>query len=134
MPESSRDRIEYLTAERIAKATRLSRIAWCVNMACVAAAVTGGMWFVSMLMVSDPEAPEVQLMTDIATMMGFFIIAAILLMGAGLTRYHARVETHHLELKLAVERVEERVVALEKRLEGGGAGSKPGEPSGGSGG
>ncbi len=134
MPGSSRDRTEYLTAERVAKAWLLFRIAWCVNMACVAVAVTGGMWFVSMLMVSDPEAPEVQLMTDIATMMGFFIIAAILLMGAGLTRYHARVEAEHLELKLAVQRVEERVVALQASLEGGGAGSKPSGPSGGSGG
>lgn len=134
MSKPSPDQMEYLTAERIAKATRLSRIEWCVNMACVAVAVTGGMWFVSMLMVGDPEAPEVQLMTDLAAMMGFFIIAAILLMGAGLTRYHARVEAHHLELKLAVLRVEERVVALEKRLEGGGAASRPGGPSEGSGG
>lgn len=134
MSKPSPDQMEYLTAERVAKVTRLSRIEWCVNMACVAAAVTGGMWFVSMLMVGDPETPEVQLVTDLGAMMGFFIIAAILLMGAGITRYHARVEAHHLELKLAVLRVEARVVALEERLEGGGAASRPGGPSEGSGG
>lgn len=115
---SEEQQIERLTAERGAITWRLFHIGWYVNLACVAAAVMGAMWFVKMLMISGSDAPVLQTLIDVSAMMGFFIIAAILLMGAGLSRYQARLEGQHLELKLAIRRVSERVAAIQARLDG----------------
>jgi hypothetical protein len=42
---------------------------------------------------------------DMMVMMGLVVIASVLLMGAGISRYQARLEGQHLELKMAIKKI-----------------------------
>jgi hypothetical protein len=83
------------------------------------AAILAALYFFIRIMAgSEPN------LYDTVMMMSFVILGAILLMGAGLSRYQARLEGQHLELKKTIIAVGERLSALESE------GERKGEPAG----
>ena len=102
--------MERLTEERGERTWRWFHIGWYINFFCVIAFL-GAAWCFLLQVASGASQVAGTEGIDIALMMGFSVIAAVLLMGAGVSRYQARTEGQHLELKMAINRL---AAALEK--------------------
>ena len=100
--------MERLTEERGERTWRLFHFVWYVNLAAVAAALGGAIYMFKRVLETSASSPE----ADATLMMGFLVVASVLLMGAGISRYQARLEGQHLELKLAISKLTSTVEAL----------------------
>ncbi|MCP4639983.1 MAG: hypothetical protein GY851_06110 [bacterium] len=108
--------MERLTEERGNRTWKLYHIGWYINLLAFLGAVACGFWFLWQV-VSGGSGEETAQLTDITVMSGLFVIAAVLLLGAGISRYQARLEGQHLELKLAINKL---AAAVEKTKSGAG--------------
>ena len=100
--------MERLTKHGGARTWRLFRIGWYINLALVIFVLLVSAYYLFAAESSEPEAS-----VDNTVMMGaMLIVATILLMGAGISRYEARLEGQHLELKLALNKVIAEIEAL----------------------
>ncbi|HOE66176.1 MAG TPA: hypothetical protein PLO62_06590 [Candidatus Hydrogenedentes bacterium] len=105
--------MERLTRERANRTWRLFKVGWYANIAlfllwlALSALFFYKMWFG----LTDHY--------DTATtmMMAFFILACMMLMGAGISRYQARLESQHLEIRTAIRRITEELDKLRALLE-----------------
>ncbi|MFB3904982.1 MAG: hypothetical protein ACE15E_16140 [Acidobacteriota bacterium] len=104
--------MERLTDKRGARSWFLYHLGWYLNLLLVLAVLVAALYFFVRIM----SGSETELY-DAVMMMSFVILAAILLMGAGLSRYQARLEGQHLELKKTIVALGERVSALEPEEE-----------------
>ncbi|MBN2307841.1 MAG: hypothetical protein JXR94_02655 [Candidatus Hydrogenedentes bacterium] len=100
--------MERLTEERGDRTWRLFHIGWYVNLLAFLGVLAWAFWLVLQIGMARAEEQPVQV-SDMIMMMGLFIIAAVLLMGAGISRYQARLEGQHLELKLAINALKDSV-------------------------
>jgi hypothetical protein len=94
--------MERLTEKRGARSWFLYHLSWYLNLLLFLAAVFAATYYFIQLNLGSAERAR-----DTVMMMGFLILAAILLMGAGISRYQARLEGQHLELKKAILAVKE---------------------------
>lgn len=108
--------MERLTLERGERTWKLFRIGWYVNLACFGVVMYGALYFMYLLASGVSEASEAATF-DTVIMVGLFLLAGLLLVGASVTRYQARLEGQHLELKLAINRINEALEALRKTKE-----------------
>lgn len=108
--------MERLTLERGARTWKWFRIGWYINLACFVVVIIGALYFMYLLASGTSEASDAATF-DTVIMVGLFLLAALLLVGAGVTRYQARLEGQHLELKLAINRINEALDALQKTKE-----------------
>lgn len=113
--------MERLTEERGERTWRLFHIGWYINIACVAAAGLGALFFLKQVMSGASAAEPTNIITDITLMIGLAIIAIVLLMGAGLSRYQARLEGQHLELKMAINKLASGLSASRREERGQGS-------------
>ncbi len=106
--------MERLTEERGERTWRLFRFGWYVNLASFIAALLGALWFLKQVLSGAAENPPSEGATDIMLMTGLFVVAVVLLLGAGISRYQARLEGQHLELKLALNELRTKLDTLSK--------------------
>jgi high-affinity Fe2+/Pb2+ permease len=104
---------ERLTHERGERTWRLFRISWYVNIALVVISLYLALFFFSRMW----HGYASNIAAGSSIMMGFVVIACLLLMGAGICRYQARLEGQNLEIKLAVQKALEELNDLKARLE-----------------
>ncbi len=104
--------MERLTPERGERTRRLFRIGWYVNFLCFLLAMIDALFFMHQVLsgVSE-ESGQTAVLTDITAMTGLMVIAFILLMGAGITRYQARLESQNLEIKMAINDLRDQLDA-----------------------
>jgi hypothetical protein len=104
--------MERLTPERGEHTRRLFRIGWYVNFLCFLLAMVGALFFMHQVLsgVSE-ESGQTAVLNDITAMTGLMVIAFILLMGAGITRYQARLESQNLEIKMAINDLRDQLDA-----------------------
>jgi len=100
--------MERLTDKRGARSWFLYHLGWYLNLLLFLAAIVAALYFFVRIMTGS----EAELY-DAVMMMSFVILGAILLMGAGLSRYQARLEGQHLELKKTIVALGERLSAFE---------------------
>ncbi len=100
--------MERLTDKRGARSWFLYHLGWYLNLLLFLAAILTALYFFVRIMTGS--ATDIY---DTLMMMSFAILGALLLMGAGLSRYQARLEGQHLELKKTILAVGERISALE---------------------
>lgn len=106
------DVTERLTPERSARTWRLFYISWYANITLVIISLFLALFFLSRMW----HGYATNIAAGTAMMMAFVVIACVLLMGAGISRYQARLEGQHLELKLAIGRLWQEIEALKKTL------------------
>ncbi|RPJ82732.1 MAG: hypothetical protein EHM18_15355 [Acidobacteria bacterium] len=107
--------MERLTDKRGARSWFLFRLGWYLNLLLFLAAMLAALYFFIRIMGSiEPN------LYDAVMMMSFVILGAILLMGAGITRYQARLEGQHLEIKKTIIAFGERLSGLELEAENKG--------------
>ncbi len=97
-----------LTAENNARTWKLFQAGWYANIFLALLSLFVALFFFSRLwhgMAGDIAAAAIM-------MMSFVIIACVLLLGAGVSRYQARLESQHLELKLAINRMASEIQRL----------------------
>ena len=94
--------MERLTEDRGSRTWRLFRIGWYFNVALVIVALLFSAYYFIGAQVGD-SLETTRNVTMMATML---VVASILLMGAGISRYEARLEGQHLEIKLAIKQLE----------------------------
>ena len=120
-------RPERLTQERSDRTWLLFRVSWYLNIALVVTSLFLALFFFSK--VWKGEAGNIAAGTAIFT--GFVVIACILLMGAGICRFQARLEGQNLEIKLAIRDLGEEldeVRALLGKTAAEPSAANPGEP------
>ena len=105
--------MERLTEERGERTWKLFHIGWYINILAFLGVLAWAFWILRGMMAGHTVEDTTKLM-DMVLMMGLVVIAAVLLMGAGISRYQARLEGQHLELKLAVKRLDETVGSLKR--------------------
>jgi amino acid permease len=103
---------ERLTHERGQRTWRLFRISWYVNIALVVVSLYLALFFFSLMWHGNTR----NVAAGSSIMMGFVIVACLLLMGAGICRYQARLEGQNLEIKMAIRKVVEELDDLKARL------------------
>jgi len=104
--------MERLTDKRGARSWFLYHLGWYLNLFLFLAAILAALYFFVRIMTgSDTD------LHDAVMMMSFVVLAAILLMGAGISRYQARLEGQHLELKKTIVALRETLSALEAEEE-----------------
>jgi NADH:ubiquinone oxidoreductase subunit H len=99
--ETEDEAMERLTEERGQRTWRLFHIGWYFNIALVVIVLLCALYFLGQAWAGEPS----QSLKNTVMMAAMLIIAAVLLMGAGVSRYQARVEGQHLELKLAIKQI-----------------------------
>ena len=97
--------MERLTQERGDRTWRWFHIGWYINFACVLAVLVFEYYLFCQLPAVTPDVTGNPLFHTVI-MMGLGTIAAVLLIGAGMSRYQARLEGQHLEIKLAINRIQ----------------------------
>ncbi len=110
--------MERLTDKRGARSWFLFRLGWYLNLLLFLAAMVAALYFFVQIMGSSRTD-----LYDAVMMMSFVVLGAILLLGAGVSRYQARLEGQHLELKRTILAAGQRLSALESEEE------KKGEPA-----
>lgn len=105
------DFVERLTPERSARTWKLFQISWYANLALAILSLFLALFFFSRMW----HGYATNIAAGTAMMMAFVVIACVLLMGAGISRYQARLESQHLELRVAIGRLQERLDTLKKK-------------------
>ena len=100
--------MERLTAERNARTWKLFQIGWYANIALAMLSLFLALFFFSRMW----HGYASNIAAGTIMMMAFVIIACVLLLGAGISRYQARLEGQHLELKLALRQMTDELAAL----------------------
>lgn len=119
-------RPERLTQERGDRTWWLFRISWYMTVALAVISLLVALFFFSRMW--QGYASNVAAGTSI--FMAFVIIACILLMGAGICRFQARLEGQNLEIKLAIRKVNEELDELRARLGPGAPADRQGREAG----
>ena len=96
--------MERLTEERGEITWRLFRILWYINFwaGIIAFFWAGYLWYTDI---------------DFEAVIAALVLACVLLVASGITRYQARLEGQHLELKLAINRVLDKLEATATKTE-----------------
>ena len=102
--------MERLTQERGDRTWKLYHIGWYVNLVAFLAVLAMAFWFCYSLS-SGWSEEGIEQVSDVVIMMGLVVVATVLLMGAGISRYQARLEGQHLELKLKLNEILDAVKA-----------------------
>ena len=105
--------MERLTEERGQRTWWLFRLSWYLNIALVCVSLYLALFFLSRMWHGD--ASNIAAGTSIMT--GFVVIACVLLLGAGVCRFQARLEGQNLEIKMAIRKVSEELNELKALLE-----------------
>jgi len=94
--------MERLTVETEKRNWRLYRIGWYVNFFLAVAAIVAAGFAAEKMFRIDIEAEPVFYLIQLVLVIGLALAALILLLGAGLSRYQARLEGQHLEIKTTI--------------------------------
>ena len=101
--------VERLTEDRGDRTWKLFHVSWYVNLSLVILALLATVFYLSLVW---SEAPNE--LWNVSMMSTTLVIATVLLAGAGISRYQARLEGQHLELKLTIGRLAAQVEELRK--------------------
>ena len=93
--------MQRLTEERGGRTWRLFHIGWYVNIVLVILVLLIALWYLGDAWAGEPADAD----RDTTMMAAMLVIASVLLMGAGVSRYEARLEGQHLEIKLAINKL-----------------------------
>lgn len=91
--------MERLTEERGHRTWRFFRLFWYINLVIV---------ILVLLLAGLVYYTE----TELSTVASLLVLAAVLLLGGGISRYQARLEGQHLELKLIAKKMLEELNAI----------------------
>ena len=91
---------------------KLYHLSWYVNIFIVVLLLALALHFYVELVWGAGSPAEAMHNATMMTMM--LVVASLLLLGAGLSRYQARLEGQHLELKLAIKEIGDRIESLKK--------------------
>jgi predicted lysophospholipase L1 biosynthesis ABC-type transport system permease subunit len=105
---------DRLTEENGERTWRLYRISWYVTVALAVLNLFIALFFFSRMWHGYTDAYA----AVSAIMMGFVVIACVLLMGAGMSRFQARLEGQHVELKLALNRLADQLDHVQAEVTG----------------
>ena len=103
--------MERLTESRGDRAWKLFHIGWYINLILVIVVLLFAAWYFAD---AQGEAEETEASRSIIMMCTMMIVASLLLMGAGVSRYEARLEGQHLELKLAIKETGAQIEELRR--------------------
>ena len=104
--------MERLTVSRGERTWKLYHLSWYLNILLVVLLLALALHFyVEMVWGVGNPAQGIHNATMMAVML---VVACLLLLGAGLSRYQARLEGQHLELKLAIKEITDRLDALKQ--------------------
>jgi len=104
--------MERLTVSRGERTWKLYHLSWYLNILIVVLLLALALHFYIELVWGVGTPAEGM---HNATMMALMIVvASLLLLGAGLSRYQARLEGQHLELKLAIKELNDHIDSLKK--------------------
>jgi len=93
--------MDRLTEERSDRTWKLFRFSWYLNLVLVLLVLALALNYFSLAGAGDPQKAE----KNTTMMAAMLVIAAVFLVGAGVSRYQARLEGQHLELKLAIKKL-----------------------------
>ena len=102
--------MERLTEHRGARTWKLFHISWYINLALVILVLLASAYFLVAAEGGDPDSS----LNNTIMMGSMLIVATVLLMGAGISRYEARLEGQHLELKLELKKISAEIEKLKK--------------------
>jgi hypothetical protein len=103
---------ERLTQERSDRTWWLFRISWYVTIGLALTSLFVALFFFSRIW----QGYATNVAAGSSIFMAFVIIACVLLLGAGICRFQARLEGQNLEIKLAVLQLGEELEQLRARL------------------
>lgn len=103
---------ERLTLDRGERTWKLFQIGWYANIGLAVLSLFLALFFFSRMWHGYAK----NIAAGTAMMMAFVVIACVLLMGAGISRYQARLEGQHLEIKLAIGKLQQEIRALKTRI------------------
>ncbi|MCX5770336.1 MAG: hypothetical protein NTZ09_08705 [Candidatus Hydrogenedentes bacterium] len=104
--------MERLTVSRGERTWKLYHLSWYINILIVLLLLTLALHFYIELLLGVGSPAEGAWNATMMSIMVF--VAIVLLLGAGISRYQARLEGQHLELKLAIKEIGERIESLKK--------------------
>jgi len=104
--------MERLTVSRGERTWKLYHLSWYINILIVVLLLALALHFY-VEMVWGVGSP-VEGMHNASMMTLMLMVASLLLLGAGISRYQARLEGQHLELKLAIKEISGRIDSLKK--------------------
>jgi len=105
--------MERLTAERGDRTWKLYHLSWYLNLVIVMVLLGVAFYFYMETFLSRSDGA--QNMRSATMLVIVMVVASVLLLGAGLSRYQARLEGQHLELKLALKQMQEQIEGLKKQ-------------------
>ncbi len=103
---------ERLTENRSERTWRLYRMSWYVTVALSVISLLLALFFFSRMW----HGYASNIAAGSTIMMAFVVIACLLLMGAGLSRFQARLEGQHLEIKLTLNRLSDQLERLRAQV------------------
>jgi ACR3 family arsenite efflux pump ArsB len=104
--------MERLTVDRGERTWKLYHLSWYINILLVILVLAFALHFYVDMLVGASSPNDA---TRDAIMMSIMLfVAIVLLLGAGISRYQARLEGQHLEIKLAIKELSDRIDSLEK--------------------
>jgi hypothetical protein len=103
---------ERVTQERNDRTWWLFRISWYVTVALAITSLLVALFFFSRIW----QGYATNIAAGSSIFMAFVIIAVVLLLGAGICRFQARLEGQNLEIKLAIRQLSEELDELKTRL------------------
>jgi len=105
--------VERLTESGGTHTWKLFRIGWYINIVLVT------FFFLlaaSFLINAQFGEKGVEATHNIIMMVTMMIVASLLLLGAGISRYEARLEGQHLEIKLTLKQLDAQIEGLKKEV------------------
>ena len=107
--------MERLTQERGDRTWKIHHLAWYLNLTAFVGLLLWALYHaVAFLEEYDITTASSQPLVDLVFASGLIIAALMLFMGAGISRYQARTEGQHLELKLAINRLHDEIASLKR--------------------
>jgi hypothetical protein len=106
---------ERLTPERGERTWRLFQYGWYANLVLFVMSLSAAVFFFYRMY--QGYIAQQYYAVGTTMMMSCVLIACLLLMGAGISRYQARLEGQHLEIKLALKKIQEDIHAVQSQLE-----------------
>jgi hypothetical protein len=113
---------ERLTQERGDRTWWLFRISWYVTVGLAVASLLVSLFFFSRIW----QGYATNIAAGSSIFMAFVIIAVVLLLGAGICRFQARLEGQNLEIKLAIRMLGDELEEIKSRLKAEAGNNPPG--------
>ena len=104
--------MERLTEERGERTWKLFHVSWYVNIVLVIIALLISAGVFASAIQDRYAGIETDFVASISLAVSFLIIACVLLVASGVSRYQARTEGQHLELKMTIQALSKDIAEI----------------------